>query len=155
MGGESGLRRFDRDVTAQPGADHLIVFLGINEIGHPEADYAPESERVTADELIASQHQLINRVRSLGLKVYAGAITPFKDSPLGFYTPESEAVRQEFNAWLRSTGAYDGVVDFDAAVRDPEQPGRVHPDCDRGDLLHLNDLGNAALADAVPTHWFH
>ncbi|MDT0343563.1 SGNH/GDSL hydrolase family protein [Streptomyces litchfieldiae] len=148
--GESGLKRFDRDVLAQPGVRSVIVLLGINDIGQPGTVSAPASERVTAAEVIDGHRRLIARAHAHGIEVIGGTITPFRDDTLGFYSPENEVVRQQVNAWIRTSGAYDAVADFDAAVRDPAQPDRLNPAYDSGDHLHLNDAGNAALATAVP-----
>ncbi|GGN70207.1 hypothetical protein GCM10010112_36490 [Actinoplanes lobatus] len=151
--GHSGLRRFDRDVVAQPGATHLVVLLGVNDLGHP-GTVAPPGEVVTADDLIAGHRQLIARARLAGLRVYGATILPFKDDTLGFYTVENERKRAALNAWIRSSGEYDAVIDFDAAVRDPADPLRLAARYDSGDHLHPNDAGMAAMAAAVPIRLF-
>ncbi|MER7724811.1 SGNH/GDSL hydrolase family protein [Streptomyces sp. NPDC096323] len=147
--GQSALRRFDRDVAAQPGAGHLIVLLGVNDLGHP-GTVAPESERVSAADLIDAHRQLIARAHERGLKAYGGTILPFKDDTLGFYSPANEAARTTFNHWLRTSGEYDGVIDFDKALRDPSDPQRLLARYDSGDHLHPNDAGAEAMAEAVP-----
>ncbi|MFJ4842042.1 SGNH/GDSL hydrolase family protein [Streptomyces sp. NPDC088746] len=149
--GQSALRRFDRDVASQPGAEHLIVLLGVNDLGHP-GTVAPESERVTAAELIEAHRQIIARAHDRGLKAYGGTVLPFKGDTLGFYSPENEAARQTLNRWIRTGGAYDGVVDFDKALRDPSDPQRLLARYDSGDGLHPNDAGAEAMAGAVPLH---
>jgi lysophospholipase L1-like esterase len=146
--GHSGLRRFDRDVLAQPGARYVIVLLGVNDLGHP-GTVAPPSEVVTADDLIYGHRQFIARAHEAGLVAIGGTILPFKDDTLGFYTPENERKRQELNRWIRS-GEYDGVIDFDRAMGDPADPLRLNPAYDSGDHLHPNDAGMAAMAAAVP-----
>ncbi|PGH49442.1 SGNH/GDSL hydrolase family protein [Streptomyces sp. Ru87] len=151
--GESALRRFDRDVLAQPGARHVVVLLGVNDLGHPGTS-APESERVSARDVITGHQQLIARAHERGLKIYGGTITPFKHDTLGFHSPENEAARQAVNHWIRTSGAYDGVVDFDKALRDPEDPERLRPAYDSGDHLHPNDAGNKAMAEAIPLRFF-
>jgi len=151
--GQSGLRRFDRDVLAQPGARYLVVLLGVNDLGHPGAT-APASETVSAADLIAGHRQLIARAHQAGLRVYGATILPFQGDTFGFYTPENERKRAELNAWIRHGGDYDGVIDFDAATRDPAQPLRLHPAYDSGDHLHPNDAGMAAMAAAVPLRFF-
>ncbi|MFI6873503.1 SGNH/GDSL hydrolase family protein [Streptomyces sp. NPDC050400] len=147
--GESGLKRFDRDVLRQPGARAVVVLLGVNDLGHPGTT-APADEEVTAAELIAGHRQLIRRAHEHGLQALGATILPFEGDSLGFYTPEREAARQALNRWIRTSGAYDGVVDFDAAVRDPQHPGRLLAAYDSGDGLHPNDAGMAAMAQAFP-----
>ncbi|MEV0896588.1 SGNH/GDSL hydrolase family protein [Actinoplanes sp. NPDC049802] len=151
--GHSGLRRFDRDVVAQPGATHLVVLLGVNDLGHP-GTVAPPGEVVTADDLIWGHRQLIARARLAGLRVYGATILPFKDDTLGFYTVENERKRAALNSWIRTSGEYDAVIDFDAAVRDPADPPRLAARYDSGDHLHPNDAGMAAMAAAVPMRLF-
>ncbi|WP_432494867.1 SGNH/GDSL hydrolase family protein [Kineococcus gypseus] len=151
--GESALRRFDRDVAAQPGAEYLVVLLGVNDLGHPGTS-APESETVTAQQIIDAHRQLIARAHQLGIKAIGGTILPFKDDTLGFYSEENEAARQQVNRWIRTSGEYDAVVDFDAAVRDPRDPQRLDARYDSGDHLHPNDAGMRAMAEAVPLRLF-
>ncbi|GAA2340910.1 SGNH/GDSL hydrolase family protein [Streptomyces kunmingensis] len=147
--GESGLKRFDRDVLRQPGARAVVVLLGVNDLGHPGTT-APASEEVSAAELIAGYRQLIRRAHDRGLQIFGATILPFEGDTLGFYTPQREAVRQAVNRWTRTSGSYDGVVDFDAALRDPDDPGRLLAAYDSGDGLHPNDAGMAAMAGAFP-----
>ena len=151
--GESALRRFDRDVSSQPGARYVIVLLGVNDLGHP-GTIAPESERVTPADLIAGYQQVIDRAHQQGMLVFGGTITPFANDTFGFDTPVNRAARLVVNRWIRTSGAYDGVVDFDAALRDPADPERIRPEFDSGDHLHPNDAGAAALANAVPLRLF-
>ncbi|UUU20213.1 SGNH/GDSL hydrolase family protein [Streptomyces sp. DSM 40750] len=151
--GESGLRRFDRDVAVQPGARYLIVLLGVNDLGHP-GNIAPLSEKVTARDLIDGHRALVERAHARGLKVFGGTVMPFKNDTLGYHSPKNEAARQAFNRWVRTSGAFDGVVDFDAAVRDPAQPDRLLPAYDSGDHLHPNAQGREAMARAVPLRYF-
>ena len=147
--GESALRRFDRDVASQPGARYLLVLLGVNDLGHP-GTVAPESERVSAEDVIDAHRQLIARAHEQGLEAFGATITPFEGDDLGFSSPENEAARLQVNHWIRTSGEYDGVVDFDAAVRDPRHPQRLAPRYDSGDGLHPNDAGMRAMAAAVP-----
>ncbi|WP_326762004.1 SGNH/GDSL hydrolase family protein [Streptomyces phaeochromogenes] len=151
--GESGLKRFDRDVASQPGVRHVLVLLGVNDLGHP-GNIAPLSEKVTGQDLIDGHRQLIARAHERGLRIYGATITPFKNDTLGFYTPENAAARQTFNHWLRTSGEYDGVIDFDAALRDPADPERLLAAYDSGDHLHTNDAGREAMAQAVPLRFF-
>jgi len=151
--GQSALRRFDRDVLAQPGARYLVVLLGVNDLGHP-GTVAPASEVVSAEDLIFGHRQLIARAHSAGLRAFGATVLPFKGDTLGFYSPENERKRRVLNRWIRSAGEYDGVVDFDAAVRDPADRQRLFAAYDSGDHLHPNDAGMAAMANAVPLRYF-
>ena len=151
--GESALRRFDRDVAARPGARHLIVLIGVNDLGHP-GTIAPESEEVSVTDLIVGYRQLIARAHECGLTIFGGTITPFANDTFGFDTPVNRAARLVVNRWIRTSGGYDGVIDFDAAVRDPADPERLRPAYDSGDHLHPNDAGMAAMARAVPLRLF-
>ncbi|MFC7529488.1 SGNH/GDSL hydrolase family protein [Actinoplanes sp. GCM10030250] len=151
--GHSALRRFDRDVVAQPGAEFLVVLIGVNDLGHP-GTVAPASEVVTADDLIWGHRQLIARARQAGLRAYGATILPFKDDTLGFFSPENERKRSALNRWIRTSGEYDAVIDFDRAVQDPADPLRLNPAYDSGDHLHPNDAGMAAMAAAVPLKLF-
>ena len=151
--GQSALRRFDRDVLAQPGVEHVIVLLGVNDLGHPGTS-APLSETVSAEEIIHAHQQLVIRAHEAGLRIHGGTILPFKDDTLGFWSPENEAKRAAVNDWIRTSGAYDSVIDFDAALCDPADPQRLHPQYDSGDHLHPNAAGMAALAATVPTRLF-
>jgi lysophospholipase L1-like esterase len=141
---QSALARFDRDVAAQSGATHLVVLIGINDIGNRQA-------RASVDDLIAGHRQIVARARARGLRVFAATLTPFEGATLGpdYWTPEGDATRQAFNRWLRTSGEYDAVFDFEAAVRDPATPTRVLQKYSSPDNLHPNDAGYQALADAI------
>jgi lysophospholipase L1-like esterase len=145
---QGALRRFDRDVLAQPGAEHLIVLLGVNDLGHP-GTAAPATETVTADDLIAGHRQLIARAHQAGLRAHGATVLPFKDDTLGFYSVANERKRDALNRWIRTAGEYDSVIDFDAAIRDRTDPLRLAPAYDSGDHLHPNDAGYQAMANAV------
>jgi lysophospholipase L1-like esterase len=152
--GDSGLARFDRDVLAQPGARYVVVLLGINDIGQP-GPFAPASETVSVQDLIFGYRQLIARAHERGLRIYGATLTPFQGTVFpGYYTPENEAKRLAVNRWIRTSGEWDGVIDFDRAVRDPAQPLRLLPAYDSGDHLHPNDAGMRAMAEAVPLRLF-
>jgi lysophospholipase L1-like esterase len=153
--GKSTLARFDRDVTATAGAQYLIVLIGINDIGHPGTGAIPLSESVTPQDMIAGYRQLIARAHERGMPVYGGTLTPFEGTVYpGWYTPEKEAVREAVNDWIRSSDEFDGVIDFERAVRDPAHPTRMLPAYDSGDHLHPNDLGMQAMANAIPLELF-
>lgn len=154
MCGQSGAARFDRDVLGVTGVSHVIVAFGINDLmipsilpnfGYPEF----ASETASAAEIIFGLQQIAQRAKAAGLKVYGATITPNGSSPApGAHTPETEAKRTAVNRWIRASGAFDGVVDFDAAVRDPANPTRLLPAYD-ADGVHLTDAGYGAMANAV------
>ena len=138
----SALARFDRDVLAQTGATHAIVMVGINDIG-----FARENPSPTAQDLIAGHTQLIARAHAHGLTIYGATLTPFEGA--NYWTSEGEEKRQALNEWIRTSGAYDGVIDFDEVLRDPSQPTKSLPHFDPGDHLHPNDAGYEAMAKAI------
>ncbi len=150
--GDAALVRFDRDVLATAGVQYVIVLLGINDIGVPGV--VEGEEPVSADELIAGYRQLIARARTRGLAIYGGTLTPFEGSFPGYYTPEKDQVRQAVNRWIRSSGEFDAVIDFERAIRDPARPTRMLPAYDSGDHLHPNDRGMEAMANAIPLDLF-
>jgi lysophospholipase L1-like esterase len=130
------------------------VLLGINDIGHPTS-ISPPSEAVTADEMIAGYRQLIARAHDAGLTIFGATMTPFENTTIpGYYTPENEAKRLAVNRWIRTGGEWDGLIDFDRAVRDPAHPLRMLARYDSGDHLHPNDAGMRAMADAIPLRLF-
>ena len=140
--GVSALARFDRDVLVQTGATHVVVLESINDIGIGRNSPSP-----SAADLIAAHRQLIDRAHAHGLMIYGATLTPFEGA--AYATPEGEAKRQAINDWIRTSKAYDGVVDFDAAVRDPAAPARIQQRFNPGDNLHMNDAGYQAMADAI------
>ncbi len=146
--GDSGLRRFDRDVLAQPGVTHAIVVLGINDIRNRRG---LASEVVTADGMIAGLAQMAMRAQARGIRIFGGTLTPFENETFlrGAYTPEGEAKRQAVNAWIRHAGAFDAVIDFDAELRDPTHPARMLPVYDCGDHLHPGDIGLNRMGDVI------
>jgi lysophospholipase L1-like esterase len=154
--GVNGLSRFDRDVLAQPGIRYLTVLEGINDIGHAGGSNAPISESVTGDDLIGALRQLADRAHERGIKVFGCTLTPFEGVPAkGYYSPEKEAIRQKYNAWIRTTKELDACIDFDQATRDPSHPTRFLPAYDSGDHLHPNDAGYQAMGDAIDLGIFH
>ncbi|NUQ74620.1 MAG: SGNH/GDSL hydrolase family protein [Polyangiaceae bacterium] len=150
--GPSGISRFERDVLGTPGVSHVVVLIGINDIGMP--GFVGPSEQVTADEIIGGLESLAVKARSRGVKAFVGTLLPFEDAFPPYYTPEGEVKRQAVNEWIRGSSAYDGVIDFDAAVRDPGQPSKLLASFDSGDHLHPNDAGHEAMASAVPLSFF-
>jgi len=136
------LARFDRDVLAQPGVRYVVVMEGINDIGQ-----ARQSPTPSAADLIAGHQQMIERAHVRGLKIIGATLTPFEGA--AYYTPEGEAKRQAVNTWIRSGKGYDGVIDFDAVIRDPANPTKFLPAFNSGDNLHPNDAGYKAMGEAV------
>jgi lysophospholipase L1-like esterase len=145
--GINALARFDRDVLAQPGATHMIVLEGINDIGMGRAGTAP-----SAAELIGAHQQLIDRAHQHGLKIIGATLTPFEGA--AYFTPDGEIKRQAINTWMRTGKAFDGVIDFDAATRDPQNPTKFNPKYDSGDHLHPNDTGYQAMAASIDLKLF-
>jgi lysophospholipase L1-like esterase len=146
--GDSGLRRFDRDVLAQPGVTHAVVLLGVNDLRNSQGK---ADEIVTANDLIGGLYQLAVRAHAVGLTAIAGTVMAWENETFngGHYTPEAEAKRQALNTWIRDNSAFDAVIDFDAALRDPDHPTRTLPRWDSGDHLHPNDLGYRHMADSI------
>jgi lysophospholipase L1-like esterase len=138
--GVSAQARLQRDVLDQPGAGTVIYLEGINDIGGHSV--------TSAAQLIKADSLIITRAHAAGLRILGGTLTPFE----GFhtYSAATEAIRQAVNTWIRTSHAFDGVIDFDAALRDPSDQHRLRPADDSGDHLHPNDAGYQAMADAVP-----
>ena len=140
--GPSALSRFDRDVLLQPGVTHVIVLESINDVG-----FAFDNPWPAAGDLIAAHTALVQRAHARGLRIYGGTLTPFEGAIT--YSETGEAKRQAFNAWMRTDSAYDAVIEFDEAIRDPEHPARILPAYDPGDAIHGNDDGYREMAEAV------
>jgi len=152
--GVNALARFTRDVLGQPGVKYVIVLEGINDIGHP-GQSAPLSEAVTAAEIIRALQQMIERAHENGIKIFGGTLTPFSGTTIpGYFTPEKEAKRKAVNDWIRSSHAFDGVIDFDKAVQDPAHPDEMLSKYDGGDHLHPGDAGYEAMGQAIDLSLF-
>ncbi len=153
--GPNALSRLDRDVLAQSGVTHLVVLEGINDFGFPGARKLLDEE-VTADDVILAYRQLILRAHAHGIKVIGATLPPFGPIPSrpGFYSEASAAKRVAVNNWIRTSRAFDGVIDFDAALRDPKTPTQLNPIYDSGDHLNPNDAGYKAMADAIDLKLF-
>jgi lysophospholipase L1-like esterase len=147
LAGQRGLARFDRDVLATGGARWVIVLIGINDIV-----YSPASNPIPVDSLVNGHLQLVQRARAAGLRPIGATLTPFEGQ--SYYTAARENVRKRFNEWLRGSGAYDAVLDFDLVLREPTRPTRLRTIYDSGDHLHPNDAGYQAMAQAVPLGLF-
>jgi lysophospholipase L1-like esterase len=142
--GASALARFDRDVLGQPGVKWVTVMEGINDIGR---EATVPAEAVTADELIGAYKQLIEQAHTHGVQVIGCTLTPYEGAT--YYRENGEAVRAAVNSWIRTSGAFDAVADFEAATRDAANPKRLRAEFDPGDHLHPNDAGYQAMADAI------
>ena len=141
--GPTALDRFDRDVLDQRGARWVIISEGVNDLGGSR----PDSAQSIAVQLIAAYQQLIARSHARGLRAYGATMLPFGGS---FYdAPEKQSARDKINDWIRHGGAFDAVIDFDAALRDPANPSRLRGDADSGDHLHPNENGYRLMADAI------
>jgi lysophospholipase L1-like esterase len=153
IAGTNALARFDRDVLAQTGVKYVTVLLGINDIGFSGIP-GFTNQAVSANDIIAGLTQIIERAHAKGLKIFGCTLTPFEGTFPGYYTPAGEIKREAVNEWIRTSGAYDAVIDFDAAVRDPSHPTRMLPAYDSGDHLHPNDAGYQAMAGAIDLSLF-
>jgi lysophospholipase L1-like esterase len=153
--GVSALARFDRDALALPGVTHIVLLEGINDIGFTGADVgsgylADPADVRTPEDLVDAYRQLISRAHARGIKLIGATLTPFEgvDIP-GYYSESKDTVRQTVNKWIRTSGSFDGVIDFDAVLRDPDHPSRLLPRFASEDHLHPNDVGYQAMADAI------
>jgi lysophospholipase L1-like esterase len=156
--GVSALTRLDRDVLAQPGVSILIVLEGINDIGWPHmkpqlpnGTIVKETpfthELVSAEDLIMGLQQIIERAHQHGIRVLGATLTPYEGAD--YYSSDGEAAREAVNQWIRTSGGFDGVIDFDAAVRDAQSPNKLRAVCDSGDHLHPSAAGYKAMANAI------
>jgi lysophospholipase L1-like esterase len=133
---------------------YVTVLLGINDIGFSGIP-AFSSQAVSADDIIAGLTQIIERAHAKGLKVFGCTLTPFEGTFPGYYTPAGEVKREAVNEWIRTSGAYDTVIDLDKAIRDPSHPTRMLPAYDSGDHLHQNDAGYQAMANSIDLSLFN
>ena len=152
--GPSGLSRLDRDVLVQSGATYLIVSPGNTDILIPDLIGMP-AQNVSAEQIIQGHRQIITRARAMGLRVFGATLPPVDGFPSpGFWTSVMEEKRQRVNRFIRRSGAYDAVIDFDAVLRDPAHSTRLRPEYDSGDHVHPNDLGHRAMAEAIDLKLF-
>jgi lysophospholipase L1-like esterase len=153
--GVGGLARFERDALSTTGVTHIVLLEGINDIAFPgaklgELSLADPADVRGAEDLIGAYQQLIARAHTHGIKLIGSTMTPCEgvDIP-GYYSDAKETTRQTVNQWIRNDGAFDGVIDFDAVLRDPHHPSRLLPHFASEDRLHPNDAGYQAMADAI------
>lgn len=142
--GVSALKRFGHDALAQPGVKDVILFEGINDIGN---NVGPDGAPLTAQHLIDGYRTLIDQAHAAHVRVIGATLMPDKGN--GYYTPAAEDLRQTVNDWIRTGDAFDGVIDFDRALRDPANPEALDPAYDSGDHIHPNDDGMQAMSDAI------
>ena len=152
--GTNALARFDHDVIAQPHASTVILMMGINDIGWPGMILDPNAKEPAAKDITDAYKQLIERAHAHGLRILGATLTPFEDTfkgtPLeGYYNPDKEKIREAVNDWIRNSGEFDGVIDFDAIVRDPANPKHTKAEYNSGDNLHPNDAAYEAMAGAI------
>jgi lysophospholipase L1-like esterase len=161
--GDKALARFDRDVLSLPGVTHIVLFEGLNDIGFPGGKLgdktllADPADARTAEDVIDAYQQLIARAHVRGIKAIGCTLIPFEEANSlipGYYSDAKEAVRQKVNQWIRSSSAFDGVIDIDKILRDPDHPGRIASRYAWKDRLHPNDTGYQAIADAIDLSLF-
>jgi lysophospholipase L1-like esterase len=148
--GVNALARLNRDALTRAGAKDVILLEGINDIQFSNASNsgcAVPNTAVSAAQIISAYLQIIHRAHAAGLKIFGGTLTPFKGSY--YWSPAAEAKREAVNHWIQTSGAFDGVIDFAAAVASPSDPLVMNPAFDSGDHLHPNDAGYQAMANAV------
>jgi lysophospholipase L1-like esterase len=143
--GPPALERLDRDILNQRGVRSVIVSAGVNDVG---AARGPDGSSVVARALIDAYRTIIERAHARGMRVYGATMLPFGGSQYG--SADHEAARGTINDWIRTSLAFDGVIDFDAVLRDPADPTRLRPDGDSGDHLHPNERGYEIMAAAIP-----
>ncbi|AEO53449.1 hypothetical protein MYCTH_2294783 [Thermothelomyces thermophilus ATCC 42464] len=150
--GPNAFGRIERDVLARSGVRYALVYEGVNDLGTAAPD--PVSQAAVGDRLIAAYDQMITRLHGAGIPVFGATITPMCGPGQPYSDPVREAQRQRVNRWIRTSGRFDAVVDFDRAVRDPKNATMLRTEYDSGDYLHLNPAGYKAMADAVDLDLF-
>lgn len=154
--GPNAMARLDRDLLAQPGIAHAIILEGINDIGGltREKPASTDEHRALVEQVTGAYAQIVARARARGVKVHGATILPFMSNE--YYHPgaATEADRQAINAWIRTPGHFDSVIDLDRVMRDPARPAYLNPAYDTGDGLHPNPAGFRAMAEAVPLALF-
>ena len=158
--GVSALARFDRDALVLPGVSHIVLLEGINDICFPgvkddDRYLADPADAPSVQDITDAYWQLISRAHARGIKLIGATIMPCEGADIpGYYSEAKDATRQEVNKWIRTSGAFDGVIDFDAVVRDPSHPSQLLPKFASKDHLHPNDAGYKAMADSIDLNLF-
>lgn len=155
--GPNAVSRIDRDVLAQPGIQYAMIFEGVNDIGVASPDVNSQNE--IGDQLIVAFKQIATRVQTAGIVFGGATITPFGTPASSNYTqpysdPQREKTRQRINAFIRNSGIFDFVIDFDRVLRDAEDPSVLYDEFDSGDHLHPNEAGYQAIAQYFPLDIF-
>jgi lysophospholipase L1-like esterase len=155
--GPNALGRIDRDVLAHSGVRYAMLFEGVNDIGTAPATV--DAQQAIGDRLIVAYRQIATRIHAAGIPIFAATITPFSAPPANatiqpYSDPTREKTRTRVNDWIRTSGVFDAVIDFDAVLRDPSIPSQLAPQYDSGDYLHPNVKGYQVLADAFPLEIF-
>jgi lysophospholipase L1-like esterase len=150
--GPNALARFDRDVLAQSGVKYLIILEGINDIGRTAQPRDPGDE-ITTQQAISALAQLVTRAHANGIKVFGATLTPYIGAH--YASPAGEQMREAINQWIRTSGIFDGVIDFDQVTRDPANPTVFAADVDSGDHLHPGDAGYQKMGSFIDLSLFH
>lgn len=151
VAGPSALARLDRDVLAQDGVRYVIVLESINDIGRLARLTAPE-DAVTAPMLEQGLKQIADAAHQHGIKAFGATLTPYGGA--NYRSDKGEQVREDVNNWIRTSGTFDGVIDFDQITRDPQNPDRFNPAYDHGDHLHPSDDGYKAMGEGIDLKLF-
>jgi lysophospholipase L1-like esterase len=151
--GPSALSRFDHDALDKPGVRYVLLLEGINDIA-AASTFAGTADDVSTQQIIDGMKLLVKRAHAKGKLIFAATLLPYAGVEWPFYSAAGEAKRQAVNGWIRNSGTFDGVVDFDRVLRDPTHPDHLLPAFDSGDHLHPNDAGHKAMADAIDLHVF-
>lgn len=151
--GPSGVSRFEKAISKHKNVKYVIVLHGINDLIHPGPNgVSPASEIVTAEQIIGGLQTYIDIAHKNNIKIYGGTIMPIEGYKS--YAPDIEEKRQLVNSWIRSGEKFDGVIDFEKAIEDPDNPRRLRKECDHGDHLHPNKVGTQVLANAIDLNLF-
>jgi len=149
--GPNALSRFDRDVLGQDGVKYLIVLEGINDIGNT-AEPHERWDLISTSDLLFALTQIVTRAHEHGIKVFGATLTPYQGA--GYYSDAGEKMRQDVNNWIRTSGMFDGVIDFDQVTRDPARPSYFSAQADSGDHLHPGDAGYKEMGSAIDLSLF-
>jgi len=157
----SALARLDRDVLAMPGVKAVIVFEGVNDLGMSFGKFegpaasamaAFRGKPTSAAGIIAGYRQIVDRAHAAGIRVFGATIAPYKGA--SYWSPAGEAARQDVNRFIRTSGTFDAVLDFDKAFADPADPARMRDGFHMGDFLHGTDAGYKAVAASIDLDLF-